>query len=102
MLNCCSAVGEAEAGNGKLPFQRKLSEMGRTGLEQPTKTLEETASADQRGTESGTVPKSPMTASFSAADLPPDLAELLNAWANLPPVIRGGILAMVRAARDPS
>ena len=32
-------------------------------------------------------------------DLPDDLAEVINAWGSLPEPLRGGILAMVRAAR---
>jgi len=40
-----------------------------------------------------------------AVPLPPDLADVVNAWPNLPDAIKAGILAMVRAfhpARCPS
>ena len=39
---------------------------------------------------------------MTAVRLPPELAEIVGAWENLPAPVRHGILAMVRSAVDVS
>jgi len=75
--------------------------VGDTGLEQSSGSSIKPHFPGQHGTESGTVGEAPMPASITSADLPPDLAEILKVWPSLPPAIRAGILAMVRAAMGP-
>ena len=43
-------------------------------------------------------PARPLTATQSATHFLPDLAEVIDAWPELPEAIRAGILAMVRAS----
>jgi hypothetical protein len=35
---------------------------------------------------------------YGAPELPPELAEIVNAWDGLPEAVRAGIVAMVKAA----
>ncbi len=66
----------------KLPYPR--------GSEHPAKTPENPPVSQQGGTDSGTL---------AGENLPPDLADVVNAWPTLPEAIKAGILAMVKAAR---
>jgi hypothetical protein len=57
----------------------------------------------ERGTESGT-PGDGSASNRQAADVhagpvPPDLADVVKAWPDLPTTIKAGILAMVKVAR---
>jgi hypothetical protein len=38
---------------------------------------------------------------YGPAELPPDLAAVINVWPNLPEPIRAGIVAMAQAASSP-
>jgi hypothetical protein len=37
---------------------------------------------------------------YATPEVPPDLADVVTAWPNLPAAIRAGILAMVKASQD--
>lgn len=79
--------------------------MGATGLEHPSNPAGKTRVSDSGGSKSGNkgsdsalpppakAPATPPT----AADLA--LARVVAAWADLPPAVRAGILAMVDASR---
>jgi hypothetical protein len=58
---------------------------------QPSKTAENTAVFQSGGAKSGAV-------GHETRHFPPDLAEVVNAWALLPEALRAGILAMVKGA----
>jgi len=62
------------------------------GLEHPTKTPRNIAPSETGGAESGAQP-----APKAISD--PALADLIDAWADLPEPVRRGILAMVEAAK---
>ena len=66
--------------------------MGRAGSEHPPKTTDNSHVSPQSGTDSG-------TPHAEKPQLPPDLAELVNAWPTLPAALKAGILAMVKAAK---
>ena len=59
----------------------------RLGLEHPTKGRGKTQILSQSGAKSGA----------RGAQIDPDLATLVDAWANLSEAIRAGIMAIVRA-----
>ncbi len=67
--------------------------MPRRGAEYPAQTPKETASSDEGGAECGApdAPEAPSRPDDS------DLRRVIDAWPDLPPVIRAGILAMVEA-----
>jgi len=66
--------------------------VGRAGTEHPPKTTDNSRVSSQSGTDSG-------TPHAEKPELPPDLAELVNAWPTLPAALKAGILAMVKAAK---
>jgi hypothetical protein len=76
----------------------RLPRLGATGLELTPKTSRETHDVPPGGTKSGNgrsdsgAPTHPTTPSF------PELARLVGARPELPPVVRAAIAAMVRAA----
>ena len=41
----------------------------------------------------------PSGADSSALAIPSDLADVVNAWSNLPPALKMGVLAMIKAAQ---
>jgi hypothetical protein len=69
--------------------------VGAVGFEHPSDYTGNPLIGDKSGTDSGTLAPAP------APSLPPDLAELLNAWPTLPPAIKAGIAAMIGAATIP-
>lgn len=68
------------------------NQMGGTGLERVSETSGNRGDAGQSGAESGRL---------GARDTPinPELTAVVEAWPGLPEAIKGGILAMVRAAQ---
>ncbi len=76
--------------------------MGVTGLELPPETSGKSCDSDSRGNKSGNIPGGDGSAGDppSAPQTPddPELAAVVEAWADLPDAVRAGILAMVRAA----
>jgi hypothetical protein len=71
-------------------IQSKLVEAA--GIELPQESAGNWSAAEQSGAKSGALDK--QNGPFDA-----ELAEVVQAWPNLPEAIRAGILAMVRAAR---
>lgn len=70
--------------------------MGDTGLEPSPETSGKDGAKRQRGAECGALSPDSADASGTAD---PDLARLAAAWADLPPAIRAGIMAMVDASK---
>lgn len=68
------------------------------GLELAPKTPRILGVDAKPGTESGTLGPDSAPQTPPQAPLPADLAHLVKAWPTLPPAIRAGILAMVKAA----
>lgn len=62
--------------------------LGATGSEHPSNSAGNSSAGDQTGAKSGARPE----------DL--DLAELINVWKSLPPVMADGILTMIRAVKS--
>ncbi|MCE9589605.1 MAG: hypothetical protein K8S99_03680 [Planctomycetes bacterium] len=69
------------------------------GHEHPEDSSGNTANCKARGTESGTGPAL-KAESIPVATTPtdPDLTRLIDAWPTLPPALRAGIVAMVKAS----
>lgn len=74
-------------------------EVGDTGLELPAKNPRKTRVHDSGGSKSGNTrgDSDPPTGPVPPPD--PDLAAVVAAWPGLPPAIRAGIVAMVRAGQ---
>ena len=72
--------------------------MGAGGLEHPSKTPGNTLVSDSGGSKSGNKEGGfgPPTAPPKPTD--PELAAVVAAWPDLPPALRAGIVAMVKAA----
>lgn len=80
--------------------------MGATGLEPPANPSGNSHVPDPRGSKSGNIqvgsaapsdaPTLPATPPTMPAD--PDLAAVARAWPGLPPAVRAGIVAMVKAS----
>jgi hypothetical protein len=67
------------------------SSAGEVGLEHPTNTPGNTAHSELGGAKSGA-----QRAPHAVSDL--DLTQLINVWPTLTPVVRAGIIAMVKAS----
>ena len=70
---------------------RHAKAMGHEGVEPPPENTDKTGVLNQSGAESGAL-------DAQKAELSPELAAVVEAWPKLPPAIRAGILAMIRAA----
>ncbi len=68
----------------------RLAEVGGTGLEPPPKSSGFPGYLPEGGAESGAI-------GAQNGPIDPELAEVVRAWPTLPPVVKGGIMAMVRA-----
>lgn len=72
------------------------------GFELPPDSKQETPVSGSRGNKSGNNPagSDPRTAPATHPPTPadPDLAAVIAAWPDLPPAVRAGVVAMVRAA----
>lgn len=72
--------------------------MGDTGLEHPQNPSGKSGVASESGAKCGALPgdSDPKPALATPAD--PDLSAVVAAWPNVPPAVRAGIVAMVKAA----
>ena len=68
-------------------------EVGGTGLEPPPKSSGFPGYLPEGGAESGAI-------GAQNGPIDPELAEVVRAWPTLPPVVKGGIMAMVRRRTD--
>jgi hypothetical protein len=77
--------------------------LGAVGFEHLAEMAEKQGIPAERGTESGTLGDDPASnrqaADVPAQAFPADLADVVNAWPDLPATIKAGILAMVKAAK---
>ena len=89
MLTCFSAGGLISAGSLRAPhlILRKYAEENR-----PTKTCETTKEQ--------LTPKTQKQGEIDTSELPPDLAEIVDIWPQLPEAIRSAIVAIVRSSND--
>jgi hypothetical protein len=79
--------------------------MGAEGFEPPAFSSGNTAVADSGGSKSGNILAGSDAATPTAKPTPPpdpDLAAIVAAWPELPPAIRAGVLALVKAAIPPT
>lgn len=75
------------------------NELGAVGCEHPANSAGNPPVLTQGGAESDATDATDAPKPQPAPVLPADLAEVLNTWPALPPAIRAGILAMVKAAK---
>lgn len=73
--------------------------MGRTGLEHPAKTPRKTRVHESGGANCGALSGDSGAPAGPVPPPDPDLAAVVAAWPGLPPAIRAGIVAMVKAGR---
>lgn len=72
--------------------------MGATGIELPRFPAGVTPVSDSGGSKSGNTGAPSSGSPGPAAPADPDLAAVVAAWPDLPPALRAGVLALVRAA----
>ncbi|MBL9032754.1 MAG: hypothetical protein JNM80_13755 [Phycisphaerae bacterium] len=81
--------------------------MGDTGLELPANPAGNTPVSESGGSKSGNkgggfgspTPPASATAPTPATPTDPELAAVVAVWSDLPPAIRAGVLALVKAAK---
>lgn len=73
--------------------------MGRGGLEHPENPAGNTLVSDSGGSKSGNKAADFGQPTPTAKPADPELAAVVAAWSDLPPPVRAGIVAMVKAAK---
>ena len=76
---------------GSLAVQRSIK-VAEAGIELPQDSSQNTGVSEKSGAESGAV-----GARMASSD--PDLLAVIEAWPDLPPVVKGSIVEMVRAQK---
>ncbi len=74
--------------------------MGRTGFEHPHDPSVKSMVASEGGANCGALSGDSDTKPAPATPPDPDLSVVIAAWPNVPVVVRAGIVAMVKAARE--